>query len=77
MTDYKMADPTLYVVTHYHLLSETDLPIHRCKENSFFPMIRYKSLLVSFTLKNAKHPTRRSPAVLCKVQELFYSELQT
>lgn len=71
ITDYKMTDPALYVVIHYHLLSETDLPMHGCKENSSFPMIHYKSLIVSFTLKNAKHATGRSPVVPSQAQELF------
>lgn len=66
--DYKMADtglgwmaetqisPHIYVVIHYHLLREIDLSIHRCKENSSFPMIHYKSLLVSLPWKTQSIP---------------------
>lgn len=74
--DYKMADSALYVVIHYLLLPETDLSIHRCKGNSPFPMIHNKSLLVSFTLKNAKHPVRSSPTMPSQAQKLCFSGLK-
>lgn len=59
---YKMADTALYVVIHYHLFWETDLSIHRCKENPSFPMIHYKSLLVSLPWKTQSIPQE---ALLC------------